>query len=628
MDKSIQKCGFFNLLLLLVAAGLSTGISRETGSLADDLTTVFLWLGFLVAAVCYFQIRLAARESVEKMEMEELARSAGKSSLFESEESDVLPTRRAREQFEKWLVPAFTLLLLGLQTAAAGWFWIKAANPIKSVNTAPLILLAALYGTLFFLQYLVGKYAAGLARLRDQKHLRPAAGFLLLGAFLSLTAATGLVADYFGNTWLDTLLARALCVLLTLVAVENLFTLILEIYRPKFDKRTTRVMYESRLIGLLGQPEGILSTAAHALDYQFGFKVSETWFYRLLERTLVWIVLGQLAILLLSTSFIFIQPGEQALLERFGKPVAGRDVLGPGAHLKWPWPIDHIYRFPTWKIQSFNVGFIPSEQNANEKVVLWTRAHYLEEFNFPVASKETVASGSNPDQDANAAPPVNLLTASIPVQFQVTDLVKWARIHANALELLERAATREVLRHMVSVDIFDIMSTGRAPAADLLRQRIQAAADQLNLGVRILFVGLQDIHPPVKVSPAFEKVFGAEQDKEAKILTALGDSAKTNALASGEQFTIMNNAEAFKVRRTSQARAQASQFTNQLTAFQSAPRVYPQRLLLRTLEKATATSRKYVIAVTNTHEFIQLNLEEKIRQDILDLDLSTQELDK
>ena len=77
------------------------------------------------------------------------------------------------------------------------------------------------------------------------------------------------------------------------------------------------------LVGLLAQPESLFTTAAQALDYQFGFKVSETWFFRLLQKNLPLLLLAQLAVLLLSTCVVFMDAGEQAVLERFGRPVAG-----------------------------------------------------------------------------------------------------------------------------------------------------------------------------------------------------------------------------------------------------------------------------------------------------------------
>ena len=76
-----------------------------------------------------------------------------------------------------------------------------------------------------------------------------------------------------------------------------------EIYRPRMKGQVAHLLYDSRLVGLLGQPGGIFSTVAQAIDYQFGFKVSDTWFYRFLEKAMVWIVLLQLGFDWASTLF-------------------------------------------------------------------------------------------------------------------------------------------------------------------------------------------------------------------------------------------------------------------------------------------------------------------------------------
>jgi hypothetical protein len=124
---------------------------------------------------------------------------------------------------------------------------------------------------------------------------------------------------WFGYPGTDKIVAQILIIFLAVVSIETILGLVMEIYRPRQRGQMGRVLYESRLIGLLGQPDGLIRTAAEALDYQFGFKVSETWFYRLLERTLAWIVLAQLTLLFLSSSIVVISPQEEALLERFGK---------------------------------------------------------------------------------------------------------------------------------------------------------------------------------------------------------------------------------------------------------------------------------------------------------------------
>ena len=432
--------------------------------------------------------------------------------------------------------------------------------------------------------------------------------------------AIGLILFQFGFPLGDGYLADGLVALLGLLALETGISLILEMYRPRVQGQVGLLLYESRVIGLLSHPEGLFTTAAHALDYQFGFKVSETWFYQFLARYLRLIVLGQLALLLLSTCFVVIGAGEQALLERFGRPVQGNDLLSAGFHMKFPWPIDRVYRYRTDEIQSFYIGFLNGEKDEDEKTVLWTVKHHKEEFQLLVASREQTDSAAA-NATGKKSPPVNLLSVGIPVQYQISDLRSWAYNHRNAADLLEKIGTREVVRYLVSIDYLEMMSTGRFTAAEELRSRIQARADELKLGAKILFVGLQDVHPPVKVAPSYEAVVGAEQKKLANILNAKAYDARTNALADAAALKLKRVAEGESIRMTNSAAAYASLFTNQLLAFNASPTVYPQRAYLQTLLRGAANSRKVVLATTNTSEVIMLNLEEKFRPDILDIPL-------
>jgi regulator of protease activity HflC (stomatin/prohibitin superfamily) len=366
----------------------------------------------------------------------------------------------------------------------------------------------------------------------------------------------------------------------------------------------------------LGQPEGLITTAAQALDYQFGFKVSETWFYRFFERALGVLLLAQLGALLLSTAVVFIDAGEQGLLERFGKPVEGRTVLGPGAHLKLPWPMDKVYRFPTERIQSFDVGFTHDPAREKDPVVLWTIPHTKEE-NFLVANREQTQSSTN-KITGKRTPPVSLLTVSIPVQYQITNLLDWAYKNEDAGSLLQDLATREVVRYLTSADLAEVMSFGRQDAAKVLKDRIQSAAEQHNLGTRIVFVGLQDIHPPVKVAPDYEKVVSAIHTKQAKILAARADDVKTNAQAEAHSTNILNTATAESSGRQLTDLARAALFTNQIPAFEAAPAVYAQRAYLDTFVRATANARKYILLTTNTHDVLTFDLQDKIRADFLE----------
>ncbi|HOX02246.1 MAG TPA: protease modulator HflK [Candidatus Paceibacterota bacterium] len=619
MERNFQKIGGVNLVVLLAAGVVAALVSRYAQSATGQVGVVFLGMGFLVAVVSWFQIRLEDRERTESFEFAELRKSASTAALF-TQEAEAFPARRAREQFDRYLVPAFTLLLLALQGTAAWllWRWLGSA-PAPLAGRAAIA--TALWALCALVLFLLGQYGSRLARIERHRLLQPGSSYLLLGALIGLLVAIGESAAWFGFPRIDYYLARALTVVLGLVAIENGISLVLEIYRPRTRDTVARVLYESRLIGLLGQPGGLISTATQALDYQFGFKVSETWLFRFLERALAWLILLQFLVLFLFTSVVIVDPAEEGLLERFGRPVPSRPVLQPGLHFKWPWPIDRVYRFRTREVHTFHVGFVPDPEKDKERTVLWTLPHTKEEYNLLVASRSAPAIGADPAADAQSVP-VNLLSVNIPVQYRIQDVRAWAYGHAQPERLLQDIANRVVVSYLVNVDIDQLMTTGRLEAADWLRRQIQDLAQTNRLGIEILFVGLQGIHPPVGVAAAYQEVVGAMQEKQTNILAAQAYWAEKIPLAIAEATNLLSQADGASFEKIKRAAAEAKQFRDQLAAYQASPAVYTQRTYLETFVRAAASARKYVLLATNTQDIIWLNLEDKIRADLVDLPLA------
>ena len=624
MERNTQKNGLVNLMAAVMIFIAAFVVTCYVNSLAGQAASIFLGLGALVAFGSWFQMRLEENERLEKLEIDELARTKGDSTLFDAKESEVFPARRSREQFEKFFVPGFAVLLFILEAGGAWllWRWIgKTTSGIVDVRAMPSLSLFAIFALLLFL---LGRFSVTIARLGDYRLLRPGSSFLLAGAYVCAFTALGIAGIKTGFPKTDFWIARGLCVLLGLMAAEMLLTLLLEIYRPRVKGKITRPLYESRVVGLLAQPESLFTTAAQTLDYQFGFNVSETWFFQLLQKNLAYLILAQLAVLFLSTCVVFVDAGEQVVLEHFGKRID--PPLTAGAHLKLPWPVDKIYRYRTEQIQTIYVGFTPDTGKDEQNVILWTVAHNQEQ-NFLVANRQTamIQSDNTDTNDTLKAPPVSLITVSIPVQFQITNVMDWAYNNGDPTNLLTDLATREVVHYLAGVDLGDFLSHARLQAADTLQQQIQAEANEYKLGAKILFVGLQDVHPPTTVAGDYEKVVGAYQTYFAKILNAKADAIRTNALAGALAFTTTNVADATREQLEVSAFARAALFTNQIPAFEAAPSVYKQRAYFKAFADATASSRKYILLVTNTQDVIIFDLEDKIRNDLLDLNVPNEQ---
>lgn len=635
MERNIQKHGLVNLAVTLVVFVAALGVAAYASSLAGQAAAMILGLGALVAFASWFQMRLEENEQLERLEVEELARTRGETTLFESRAAEVFPAQRAREQFEKFFVPGFSVLLLALEGGAAWllWRWIsEATGGIAPDRAMPAL---ALFGIFALLLFLIGRFSVTMARLEDHRLLRPSASFLLLGAYVCFVTALGIAGVRVGFPNADAYVARVLAVLLGLMAVETLVALLLEIYRPRVKGKVTRPLYDSRIVGLLGQPESLFTAAAQALDYQFGFKVSETWFFQMLRKSLPVLFLAQLAALLLSTCVVFIEPGEQGVLEQFGRLDQAHPVLNPGGHLLWPWPVDRVYRYRTGQVRRFDVGFQPTPESEKMQTILWTVVH-TEEVNFLVGNVPpatvtnnlpgSVSGGVGNNPLLSKVVPVGLIDISIPVQYRITNVLDWAYTNADPTNLLDDLATRTVIHYLAGRDLNAVLSRDRSRMSEFLKEQIQADATRHQLGVEILFAGVQDLHPPVKVAGDYEQVVAAGQQMIADTNNALAEAIQTNALAGALAFADVNQARATRLQTELSAWGRAGLFTNQIAAYEAAPSVYRQRAYYEMFPAATANARKYILLVTDTHNVLMFDLEEKIRESLLNLNVPSTNL--
>jgi membrane protease subunit HflK len=206
------------------------------------------------------------------------------------------------------------------------------------------------------------------------------------------------------------------------------------------------------------------------------------------------------------------------------------------------------------------------------------------------------------------------------VHYNITDLRAFAYNHKNAGQLLQDIATREVVKYLAASDFGEIMARSRQQASADLQKSIQSAVDRLSpsLGVRVNYIGLQDIHPPVTVAPEFQKVVSAAQSRQAQILAAQAGAISNRAASDARAFQLVAEAEAERQRAEVNVGTRAALFTNQVPAYAAAPSVYKQRAYLQTFARATAPARKYIIATTNAQDVIQFDLQDKVRADLLD----------
>ncbi|MCK4283738.1 MAG: hypothetical protein KAX44_05425, partial [Candidatus Brocadiae bacterium] len=519
-----------------------------------------------------------------------------------------------------------------------------------------------------FVGFLIGKYAAGLAQSRGYRLLRAAGGYVLGNVIVAMLIAISMAMYYFGVSWGETVLTYVIPILMALVALEILLNLVLDIYRPRVAGRETRPPYDSRLLGLFGEPEGVLRTVAATLDYQFGFKVSETWFYRFMERAILPLLLIQILSLWLLTTIVVVDRDEIAFIEKFGSPyVSDADasrgvratVFKPGFYLKAPWPFSVARHVPAYRIHSVELGKIRERTRQTMAVIplmkepdiiLWSERHIDPEEGFEVSFlvPSTVETGGSEgaqqaqgpaeeavvDDDVAAeteqrAPEVNLARVLGHVHYRVKrkpdgDIDENAAFayyyrQADIRRHVEQLGYRALCRIAASQDFLKWIAEDREESVRQLRQELCEAVEREALGLEVVFVGIPMVHPPPETAAAYADVVTALQDRESLRHEGELEYNQTVEDARAQEANAIYEAEGYAARRTLPAQAEADQFLVRLDAYRKAPTVYKFRTYFDVLEGALEGLKLY-LAPDVPSEVLIIDLEEKLRPQLLEFE--------
>ncbi|MCD6460493.1 protease modulator HflK [bacterium] len=566
---------------------------------------------WLLTIVHLRQKRLSYEELIETEDNNE-------NPMFNEDDGSIFSSSRKLKQMEKWVLPisvsvlSIALIILGYvflrKTAVCGELLI-AANLSKS--TVALVL------TTFFV-FIIGRFTSGMSTVKGDAHLlKGASGYLLSCALISFLCIIAFVMQYFGYSWGTKSTAYIIPVLMIIAGMDFLSHILLDIYRPRLTGQIERPPYQSFLIGLLAEPQGILKATAHSLDYQFGFKISDTWFYKFLEKIIAPLILFQLLILYLLSTIVIIHPYENGILERFGVPLKNNGILYPGIHFKYPWPIDKINIVSAKRIESIFIN----PHYKHEGTILWTVSHHSNRNLFLLPSKEETENQS--DDNTLTGIPVNILMASAQIQYRVTDPFSYIYHQKNPKKLIKNIAIREFIRYTSTTDVFDFMGANLITVSSLLKTNIQAELNKLNVGVEIFFIGLYGIHPPVEVAQAFESVMESREEKQAKILKAETFANKILPKARAKGKTILIDAKSYADQQKLLSKSESINFENQKYAFSIAPTTYFWRNYLKTIKNALLNTRKIIISAKLKNKQIHIiNLKTKIKPDLLDMNIS------
>ena len=521
--------------------------------------------------------------------------------------------------------------------------------------------------------FIYSRFIAGMAKIPVWANLRGGSAWMVGNAIVMLALSGGLLFRFFDNNEVLLAVCWAIPIFMLAVAAEIIVNFLLNLYRPRLHDESPRPAFDSKTLSLLASPDSLVRSINDAINYQFGFDITSSWGYQLFIRSAIWLVgLGTIVLLGMS-SLVIVEPTQQAVRIRQGAIVGSVHAPGPMFKLPWPIEdsivqnVTSIRYLPltfTWKDERPVILWTDD----------FNKYSIVKPIPFIVNDSQGKSGSISDDflslVDIRAVLRYRILKDGFLdwLNFGSDEIDRRSRITNREMALL--AISQNALTEMFqTLQLDDVLGVNRSNLSAIAKQKVQDACDQQHSGIEIIAVDLPLISPAGDAAQSFEELSVAKQGEarltsaatgqaQALLTRTVGDPELVDEVISavilyndarnawniirrdssstqqslhaanehmlqlektavsliekgnGRAAALIRNARVHKWTTHMDTWSRANRVRGQREAFQSAPRLYMQRMYMSVLARKLPNIRKYVIGIDPE----RLNIDVELRE--------------
>lgn len=274
----------------------------------------------------------------------------------------------------------------------------------------------------------------------------------------------------------------------------------------------------------------------------------------------------------LASGFYVVNPGEHAVVQRFGEWSNTKAEPGLGYHL--PSPIENTTIVNVEEIRKMNIGFTES---------------------FSRSGPAAAAERDVPEESLMLTSDRNIIDIDLVIQWNIKsaeDYLFNIRDQENTIKKVAESAIREVVGQTL---MFPIITTNRPAVAARTQTIIQQNLDAYNSGIAVkqVLIQMAEVHPDVQ--DAFQDVQSAKQDAEDVQNRAGAYREDILPRARGLAIQMLQEAEAYKQSTVARANGDADRFNSVYEAYLGGKDVTKERLYIETMESVLKNAQKIIL---------------------------------
>lgn len=280
-------------------------------------------------------------------------------------------------------------------------------------------------------------------------------------------------------------------------------------------------------------------------------------------------VVGVIA-LWLASGFYVVNPGENAVIQRFGAWSHTQTEPGLGYHL--PVPIETATILNVQEIRKMSIG-------------------YAEGF----TRTGTAGQQDLPEESLMLTSDRNIVDLDLVIQWNIKSSEEYLfniQDPESTIKKLAESAIREVVGQS---EMFPIITTARDRVAQKARDIVQKNLDEYKSGVNVTQVLIEraEVHPDVQ--SAFQDVQSAKQDGEDVQNRAEAYREDILPKARGRAIQMLQDAQAYKQSTVAKASGDAQRFNSIYESYLTGQDVTKERIFIETMESVLKNAEKIII---------------------------------
>ena len=307
------------------------------------------------------------------------------------------------------------------------------------------------------------------------------------------------------------------------------------------------------------------------LEENTGITLRSLWSIKYIRDITPAVVFLIAVLLWLSTCIIQVETNQQAAVYRIGN--LQEKILKPGLHLTLPYPFDKVEIYDTENVNKTTIGYKATENADN----IWTEGHEGEEYKLLLGGGDEVVS-------------INLR-----LEYKISDLKQYLTTATSPESMMQALAYELVTDQTIATDLSSLMSADRDAFSENFQKELAKMMEEKNLGLEVVAVILESIHPPVEIAWVYQELISAGINAEKYLVNAQDVAAVTIAQAETTHDTTVGGAQVSYEEKVAAAKASVTEFMASVEAYNASSDAYKYQKYLAAVRKAYGNANLVIL---------------------------------